>query len=207
MATDRPVWQPRPRPDPWAQRTPVAGVAVALLRPVGLLAVRCAPARTRPAAFEPLLPVALGVACPAAVGDIVPAGDGLLCVRTRPSELLVLAPGGGGGTLEALQQAADRWTAGLVSAVRVDDAWAVLQLRGPRVRGLLHRLADADSLPVQPGRASRLRCADLPATLLWRASQDYLLLVDAALADTLALWIDELAPALDSAGAPIRSLA
>jgi sarcosine oxidase gamma subunit len=66
----------------------------------------------------------------------------------------------------------------LLHAVDADQALKAFALTGSLARDLLVRVADATSLPKGVGQFTRLRLADVHATLVWDASERYLIIVD-----------------------------
>lgn len=119
-------------------------------------------------------------------------------LRTRPSEIMYFefAEAGQTGVMHRVKDAIG--SSPLLHVVDASHAQTAFALTGASSADLLLRLADATSLPRSAGQATRLRLADLHATLVWESEQRYLMLVDVLYADFLHERLRYAAEALDS---------
>jgi heterotetrameric sarcosine oxidase gamma subunit len=90
----------------------------------------------------------------------------------------------------------------LACAVDQTDGTLALELQGPQVDELLQRLVDSQSLPVQPGTATRARLADIAVTLVRERPDTLWLLADRSHAHHLANWLSHAGQALTARRSP-----
>ena len=114
-----------------------------------------------------------------------------------PSEVVLLATERAAADAAMAALAADA----LACAVDQSDGTLALELQGPRVDELLHRLVDSHSLPMTLGSTVRVRLADIAVTLVRRDHDLIWLLADRSHEHYLASWLAYAGAALAQARA------
>ena len=124
--------------------------------------------------------------------DVLPrpghfTGHDLRVVWSRPTECLALTQDKTTAValLDSLRPGA--WALGY--AADRSTGMIAVELGGAGIDGLLKRLVDAGSIPMDPGRATRSRMIDVGVYLMRLEDQKLWLLVDRAHADYLSAWL------------------
>jgi heterotetrameric sarcosine oxidase gamma subunit len=121
------------------------------------------------------------------------SGTEPLLIWHSPNETLLLTQDA--QQAQALLAALRPVPGALACAIDLSSGSLILQLRGSAVQALLSRLVDAQALPRDAGDASRVKLADIAATV-WREAPDRAsLLIDRANDHYLARWLSYAAEA------------
>ena len=171
-------------------------VAVRRIEPLSVIALR-----HLPGAGESLAAAlrAAGVGGLPSPGRALGNGQsqGTTALWRSPSEVVLLATERAAADAAMAALAADA----LACAVDQSDGTLALELQGPRVDELLHRLVDSHSLPMTLGSAVRVRLADIAVTLVRRDHERIWLLADRSHEHYLASWLAYAGAALAQARA------
>ena len=159
-------------------------VAVRRIEPLAVIALR-----HLPGAGESLVAAlrAAGVRGVPSPGQALGNGQsqGTTSLWRSPSEVVLLATERAAAEAAMAALAADA----LACAVDQSEGTLALELQGPRVDELLHRLVDSHSLPMTLGSVVRARLADIAVTLVRRDHDRIWLLADHSHEHYLASWL------------------
>jgi heterotetrameric sarcosine oxidase gamma subunit len=159
-------------------------VAVRRIEPLAVIALRHLPGAGELLAAALRAAGVTGVPSPGqALGN--GQSQGTSSLWRSPSEVVLLATERAAADAAMAALAADA----LACAVDQSDGTLALELQGPRVDELLHRLVDSHSLPMTLGSAVRVRLADIAVTLVRRDHDRIWLLADRSHEHYLASWL------------------
>lgn len=169
------------------------------LRVRKLLRIRAAAGREPYAPLDDFLKETPGLTALGTVGCVVElrssaSDETVLATRARPSEVAIVWLGNSRSLMSSAASAILEHCAGsaaaspLLTAVEDTDGTVAFRLSGPDVTSVLCRLADVSGLPRFEGHATRLRLAELHASLV-RRRDDYIVMVGAPYQDFLVEWL------------------
>jgi heterotetrameric sarcosine oxidase gamma subunit len=158
------------------------GLAVRLIEPLHVLALRMLPGGERAALAVVAQAIGPGVPEP---GTFV-GTDPVLLWRS-PSDWSFLTTRA--GEAAALQRALPPVSGALCYVVDQSAGTVAFELEGPALDALLPRLMDASAIPRKPGAGTRARVADIAVLVLRRSASSAWLIADRANGHYLARWL------------------